>query len=197
VNQGYRVLEPNELSALRGVVLGLADGLPHEKSQAAIDFFARAHGGLSGDEQGFIGKISKGQTQQPRRADRQALCQRHSGGTTPRLVSDLLEYVGKIGGVSCKLKESVSALKCILEEHDASGAELKELYAHEIAKRKHQSRSNVYRSIGSTLLVKGLEFEHAVILRDANWQRSWGSHKDLYVALTRGAKTTTLIELAS
>ena len=95
----------------------------------------------------------------------------------------------------CKLRESVSALKCILEEHIESGADLKSLYADEITKRKYQSRSNVYRCIGSTLLVKGLEFDHAVILRDPNWQRSWGNHRDLYVALTRGCKSTSLMEL--
>ncbi len=64
-------------------------------------------------------------------------------------------------------------------------------------KRKHQNRGNVYRSIGSTLLVKGLEFDHVVILRGVEWQRSWGNYKDLYVALTRGSKTTTLMELTN
>jgi len=47
------------------------------------------------------------------------------------------------------------------------------------------------------LLVKGLEFDHAVILRDPNWQQSWGNYRDLYVALSRGAKSATLIDLAA
>ena len=102
-----------------------------------------------------------------------------------------------IDATSCKLRESVSALKCILEEHFETGADIKLLYAEEIAKRKHQSRSNVRRSIGSTLLVKGLEFEHAIIVRTADWQKSWGGYKDLYVALTRGTRTATLMEIAS
>jgi AAA domain len=195
VKQGYRVLEANELSALRDLVIALTDGLPPEKAKATADFFARAHGGL-GDDLEFIGKISRGDSQSPRRPDRRALCQKHNSGTTPRLISDLLEYVGQISGTSCKLRESVSALKCILEDHFDTGAEIKALYAQEIAKRKQKSRSDVYRSIGSTLLVKGLEFEHAVILRNADWQKSWGGYKDLYVALTRGARTVTLIELA-
>jgi DNA helicase IV len=69
------------------------------------------------------------------------------------------------------------------------------LYAEEIARRKYQSRSNVFRCIGSTLLVKGLEFDHVVILRDSNWVGNWGNHKDLYVALTRGSKSCTLVDL--
>lgn len=46
-------------------------------------------------------------------------------------------------------------------------------------------------------LVKGLEFDHAVIVRDVDWQeKNWGTHRDLYVALTRGCKSVTLTETA-
>jgi DNA helicase-2/ATP-dependent DNA helicase PcrA len=42
--------------------------------------------------------------------------------------------------------------------------------------------------IGTTLLVKGLEYDHAVIL-DADALDA----KDLYVAMTRGSKSLTII----
>lgn len=195
VNNSYRVLEPNELSVLRSLIIPLSDGSATDKADAALDFLTRVHGGLSGDDKTFIGKILRGENQRPRRTDRRALCEKHTTRTTPHLVFDLLEYTEQIDGTSCKLSESVSALKCIIEEHLDTGTDLKTLYADEIGKRKYQSRSNVYRCIGSTLLVKGLEFDHVVILRGDDWQRSWGNHKDLYVALTRGSKTTTLMEL--
>lgn len=195
VNNNYRVLEPNELSALRSLIIQLSDGSPTQKSEAAFNFLTRVYGGLSGNEKVFIEKIICGENQRPLRTDRVMLCKNHTNGTTPQLVFDLLEYTDRIDGTSCKLSESVSALKCILEEHRETGTDLKTLYADEIGKRKYQNRSNVFRCIGSTLLVKGLEFDHAVILRDQDWQRSWGNHKDLYVALTRGSKTTTLMEL--
>lgn len=196
VKLGYRVLEPNELSVLRGLVIALTDCQPPQQAKAVSEFFARVYGGL-GDSKKFIEKIARGDQQKPRQTDRKALYQKHSSGTTPQLVADLLVYLERASGVSCKLRESVSALKCILEEHLQTGADIKQLYAEEIAKRKHQNRSNIRRSIGSTLLVKGLEFEHAVILRGTDWQKSWGGHKDLYVALTRGAKTTTLLEYSN
>jgi len=195
VNNNYRVLEPNELSVLRSLILPLSDGSPAEKSDAALDFLTRVYGGLSGNDKTFIEKILRGEDQRPRRVDRRLLCENHTKGTTPKLVFDLFEYIDRIDGISCKLSESVSALKCILEEHRDRGIDLKTLYADEIGKRKYQSRSKVYRCVGSTLLVKGLEFDHTVILRDADWQRNWGNYKDLYVALTRGSKTTTLMEL--
>ena len=44
------------------------------------------------------------------------------------------------------------------------------------------------RLIGTTSLVKGLEFDHAIVL-DAGCL----SRKELYVALTRGAKSLTIV----
>lgn len=197
VKRAYRVLEPNDLTALRDLILALADGAAVEKADAAIKFFSDAHGGLSPDTKIFIANVLKGEGGRPRRADRRALYDAHRQGTTPILLADLLDHVAGINGVSCKLRESVSALKCILEEHIDSGTDLKALYAEEIARRKYHSRSSVFRCIGSTLLVKGLEFDHAVILRDPNWQQSWGNYRDLYVALSRGSKSVSLIDLAA
>ena len=197
VRRGYRVLEPNDLTTLRNLILALSDETPSRKSDAAMTFFEEAHGGLPSDDKSFIRKILSGDHQRPRRTDRNGMCVTHTEGTTPELISDLLDYVERIGRVSCKLRESVSGLKSILEEHIESGVDLKSLYTDEIAKRKYQSRGGVYRCIGSTLLVKGLEFGHAVILRGPNWQRNWGNHRDLYVALTRGSKSVSLIDLAA
>lgn len=44
------------------------------------------------------------------------------------------------------------------------------------------------RLIGTTLLVKGLEFDHAIVLDAASL-----SKKELYVALTRGARTLSIV----
>lgn len=56
-------------------------------------------------------------------------------------------------------------------------------------KMRHTGRPISHRKlIGTTLLVKGLEYDHAVIL-DADSLDA----KDLYVAMTRGAKSLTII----
>ena len=52
-------------------------------------------------------------------------------------------------------------------------------------KGRPMNRRNV---IGTTLLVKGLEFDHAIVLEADSL-----SKKELYVALTRGAKSLTII----
>lgn len=46
--------------------------------------------------------------------------------------------------------------------------------------------------IGTTLLVKGLEFDHAIILDAASLSR-----KELYVALTRGARSLTIVSTSN
>jgi hypothetical protein len=162
-----------------------------------MNFFERVFGGLDQGEKSFLEGIVRCVGQRPRRADRRALYDKHRQGMTPALLLDLLGHVAGSPGRPCKLKESASALRCILEVHLDAAASITTLYADEIARRKYQSRSNAYRCIGSTLLVKGLEFDHAIVLRSPDWQKSWGTHKDLYVALTRGAKSTMLVDLAS
>jgi hypothetical protein len=108
---------------------------------------------------------------------------------------------------SCHLKDFFLALKAnaetsayrrdllyrflnILNMHiDGEGATLLDsanLYQREM---RHTGRPLGHRKlIGTTLLVKGLEYDHAVIL-DAD---SLGA-KDLYVAMTRGSKSLTII----
>ena len=53
---------------------------------------------------------------------------------------------------------------------------------------RHAGRRISKRSIGSTLLVKGLEFEHAVVVHAPNM-----TAKDWYVAITRASKRLTII----
>ena len=78
----------------------------------------------------------------------------------------------------------------VLKVHiDGEGATLLEsanLYQRGM---RHTGRPISHRKlIGTTLLVKGLEYDHAVIL-DADSLRA----KDLYVAMTRGSKSLTII----
>jgi hypothetical protein len=54
---------------------------------------------------------------------------------------------------------------------------------------RHKGRPVGHRRlIGTTLLVKGLEYDHAIVLEATSLSR-----KDLYVALTRGARSLTIV----
>lgn len=196
-NLGYRILEPQDLATLRELILELLkEPTDQEGAKTAMKFLSKAHGGLSSEEK-FIEKFLEGKFQRPHRLDRKTLCEIHGEKPFFQRLLAVVEYLEKRESVTCKLRESLSALKCILEEHVESGANLESLYADEIAKRKHGSRDEAYRCVGSTLLVKGLEFDHAVVIRSvADWRKkNWGTYRDLYVALTRGCKSVTLVEI--
>ena len=90
---GYHVLEPNDLSALRNLVVKLSDGTPSEKLNASMNFFDKAYGGLSNDKK-FIRKFLKGDPQTPRRPERKTLCETYGQESLVQKLLGLLKYVG-------------------------------------------------------------------------------------------------------
>jgi AAA domain len=80
----------------------------------------------------------------------------------------------------------LNVLKIHIDGEGATLSEAASLYQREM---RHTGRPISHRKlIGTTLLVKGLEYDHAVILNaDAL------DAKDLYVAMTRGSKSLTII----
>lgn len=77
-------------------------------------------------------------------------------------------------------------LKIHIDVQAATLVEAGVLYQREM---RHSGRPISHRKlIGTTLLVKGLEYDHAVILHADSLDV-----KDLYVAMTRGAKSLTII----
>ena len=80
----------------------------------------------------------------------------------------------------------LNVLKIHIEGAGANLTEAANLYQRDM---RHTGRPISHRKlIGTTLLVKGLEYDHAVIL-DADALDA----KDLYVAMTRGSKSLTII----
>ncbi|HET6252980.1 MAG TPA: UvrD-helicase domain-containing protein [Puia sp.] len=193
VNHKYKIIESNELSTVKTFIGSYAAGETGQRTSIS-EFVANCYSGL-GTEKTFIEKLIRGETQRPSIAARKWLAEKRKIGLSPPFLLDLFDYLDEYATIPCKLSDSLSALKCILEEHIRTETSLLNLYAEEVAARKHQNRSQQFRCVGSTLLVKGLEFDHVIIVRSANWPRNWGTYKDLYVALTRGSKTVTLIDV--
>lgn len=76
-------------------------------------------------------------------------------------------------------------------EHDG-GRSLLEHFRLDRAQTSHAGRRLSTFCAGSTLLVKGMEFAHSVVFHDTTDRHVMGG-RELYVALTRGCKTVTLI----
>lgn len=68
-------------------------------------------------------------------------------------------------------------------------AELPDMVAAARIRARHRGRLTHRRTIGTPLLVKGLEFDHAVLL----WEHDHLSVQGLYVALTRASKSLTIV----
>jgi DNA helicase-2/ATP-dependent DNA helicase PcrA len=68
-------------------------------------------------------------------------------------------------------------------------AELPGRVAAARTRARHRGRQTHRRTIGTPLLVKGLEFDHAVLL----WEPDHLSVQGLYVALTRASKSLTVL----
>ena len=86
--------------------------------------------------------------------------------------------------------------ECVFQLREALGhctdetfAELPDMVAAARTRARHRGRHTHRRTIGTPLLVKGLEFDHAVLL----WEPDHLSVQGLYVALTRASKSLTVV----
>ena len=105
-------------------------------------------------------------------------------------VAGLLKALKAVGQVRIIRADLFNRMMGILRKHalhpHLSLGEAAEKYHSEF---RYRGRPLTRRKlIGTTLLVKGLEFDHAVVLDAASLSR-----KELYVAITRGTKSLTII----
>lgn len=89
-------------------------------------------------------------------------------------------------------QELLSAMLSALRVAQLEAVPLIEAAADVQNKFRHLGRNIPRRCIGSTLLLKGLEFEHVVIVQHEGMTR-----EDWYVALTRATKSVTVLSWSS
>ena len=86
-------------------------------------------------------------------------------------------------------REMLSAMRSALKiAMSSENADLADAIWQVHNKVRHSGRRIAYRSVGSTLLVKGLEFANVVVVHSPNMSR-----KDWYVALTRATHTLRVL----
>jgi DNA helicase-2/ATP-dependent DNA helicase PcrA len=105
-------------------------------------------------------------------------------------MSGFLRLLTKARGVRLFRRDLFNRALGVLREHidkpDTSFLKAVERYRAEF---RFRGRPVSYpKLVGTTLLVKGLEFDHAIILDASTLTR-----KELYVALTRGSRSVTII----
>jgi len=127
---------------------------------------------------------------QPRNADELATsCVQIQRSQDLRPILELLEKIPTREGVWVYRRELLSSLCCALRAAIAGTHPTLEDAIWEVQnRRRHSGRRLGKRNVGSTLLVKGLEFDHAVVVDSELLTRN-----ELYVALTRGSRSLTVI----
>ncbi|WP_211219020.1 UvrD-helicase domain-containing protein [Thalassospira lucentensis] len=105
-------------------------------------------------------------------------------------MADFLLALRETAGIEVVRSDLFNRVLSVLRKHllhpELSLSEAAEKYQGEF---RHKGRPVGRRKlIATTLLVKGLEFDHAIILDAASL-----SKKELYVALTRGARSLTIV----
>ncbi|MEP1698788.1 MAG: hypothetical protein ABJJ69_19835 [Paracoccaceae bacterium] len=85
-------------------------------------------------------------------------------------------------------RELLSAIISGLKTVDVEGGSLLDAVTDFLTRSRHLGRRIPRRSIGSTLLVKGLEVDHVIIVEYPNMTR-----EDWYVAPTRAVKSVTIL----
>jgi hypothetical protein len=86
--------------------------------------------------------------------------------------------------------ECVYQLRSALRECRGSPlTDLSDAAAEARTRARHRGRRTHRRTIGTPLLVKGLEFDHAAVM----WEPQHFSLEGLYVALTRASKSLTIV----
>lgn len=87
-------------------------------------------------------------------------------------------------------RECVCQLRAALRECRGGTVEdLQDAAAEARTRARHRGRRTHRRTIGTPLLIKGLEFDHAAVL----WEPQHFSLEGLYVAITRASKSLTVV----
>ncbi|MRG70797.1 AAA family ATPase [Alphaproteobacteria bacterium HT1-32] len=110
---------------------------------------------------------------------------------TSAAMARFIEVLKETEGVRVVRADLLNRAMGVLRKHvlhpDISLGEAADKYHREF-RYKGRLASGRRKLIGTTLLVKGLEFDHAIVLDATSL-----SKKELYVALTRGARSLTVI----
>lgn len=105
-------------------------------------------------------------------------------------LAELLKAIKGLAQTNVTRADLLNRVLGVLQKHtmhpELSCDEAAEKYQREF-RFKGRPVGNL-RQIGTTLLVKGLEYDHAIVLDATTLSR-----KELYVALTRGARTLTIV----
>jgi hypothetical protein len=110
-------------------------------------------------------------------------------GGTPGAAAEALDALVRLPGLRVYRRELLWATIDSLRDADGGGyVDLLDSLRRRRNLTSHIGRRLSRRTAGSTLLLKGMEFDHAIVIDTGDFSLS-----DLYVALTRASRTLTVL----
>lgn len=189
---GVSVVEPVDFRDVIGSVNVMSGTTGPHLLQHCINFLISVMTNVSGDKlQARIQTIIAGRNCTPPTPQEDAAITLHNNGH----YSEAITFLRAMEADRDRRVYRWSAFNLMLEALDiaAPGSiELNEAAAQLREKRRHAGRSIPNKSVGSTLLLKGLEADHVLLLDADNPSPSRMTKEHLYVALSRGAKSVTV-----
>lgn len=189
--QGFANIEPLDCKRLFASGLALDEATDVTRLSVAIDFLARCMTGVN--RSAFLAAVasrrSGGKKGVAQFGDLIEVGIHVEGNGGKRHLLDLFEGFERRPSTYVFRRQMLSAMRSGLKAYLAGQSiSLLDALWYVQNRVRHAGRVIALRSVGSTLLVKGLEFEHAIIVHSPNMNR-----KDWYVALTRATHSLKIL----
>lgn len=190
LNGAYSCVEPIDCEDLFTWAERIAEATGYARAVAVIDFAAKGMSRIKTEMSTIRKALAAGRVPKVKKHQEQLdalLAVARTDSVAP--VTAALEHLRRMPGVSVYRRELLHEMKRALRECCTGGHETPRKAAwHARNRTRLVGRRLARRCIGTTLLVKGLEFDHALVLDADSLDR-----ENLYVAMTRGAKSLTIL----
>lgn len=190
----YGVVEPIESRDLKKYIDKFGDICPYKKGLSALDFGCCCFTGISKTrlKQEYTALENK---KYPNRRKQLAVSQPLEQLLSANNLESLFSLIGSFQNIDKSYlfrKELYFEVLKILRESLRTGIPLKEVMLKVRENTRRLGRKMPKRIIARTVLIKGLEFDHAIVVDADKFDKN-----NLYVALTRASKTVTIVSNAN
>src|ERR1019366_988415 len=190
----FAVLESVECPELLRAAQVMEDSHGLDRVAFVVEFAQQCFTGMT-QLTGLVDRMKKGEAYSPRLPERLRLWITMQTVAESTDLQPVEKLMSAIDGLSCThfyvRRELWRDMRRTLQIHDSdSGRSLREAaWALRDNARRNGRRVLAKRTVATPLLIKGLEFDHSLLL-DA---MQMGSAEELYVALTRGISSLTVL----
>jgi hypothetical protein len=190
--QGFSNIEPVDCKSVYTAARKMKSGSDQKRFEATLDFLKQCMSGI--ERADFIKAVASralggklGTAKFGNELIGLGLALRDGGGDEACLA--LIEAFQRLPTTYTYRQQMYSAMKSALKMTSVGDSPDLRAAIWEVQNRiRHAGRRISYRSVGSTLLVKGLEFSNVIVVHSPNMNR-----KDWYVAITRATHTLKIL----